>query len=151
MLASGVVVKVLAPTNLVDAEVDRTAISLRSAGYVLADSARVGVKVSETHVRYYHAADRVSAEALALQFNGTARDFSGASNQPPEGTVELWLQGSAPKVAQAKPAKTKAKTKRKAKAAGSRKAPAAEPQRENPQVRALRERVLGKLKTVNKS
>ncbi len=145
VLASPVTVKVLAPGGLVDAEVDKLAGGLRTSGYTVGDTTHVTVKVSETHVRYYHPADRAQAEALALRFNGAARDFTGASGDVPEGTVELWLEGAAPKVAKAKTAKTKAK------ASGTRKAQAAKPKQEDPQVRALRERVLGKLKKVNKS
>jgi hypothetical protein len=146
VLASPVTVKVLAPGSLVDAEVDKLAGGLRSSGYTVGDTAHVGVKVSDTHVRYYHPADRAAAEALALQLHGAARDYTATSGDVPAGTVELWLEGAAPKVAKAKTSKTKAK------ASGTRKAQAAAPkQQEDPQVRALRERLLGKLKKVNKS
>ncbi len=144
-LDTQVAVKVLAPKALPGAEVAALASGLRSAGYAVGDPTPVGVKVSATHVRYYHPSDRASAETLALRFKGEARDFTGSGNQPPAGTIELWLQGAAPKATKAKPAKVKAKASGTGKAK-VRKAPA-----EDPQVRALRERVLSKLKSVNKS
>ncbi|MEM9798291.1 MAG: hypothetical protein AAF919_17500 [Pseudomonadota bacterium] len=49
--------------------------------------------ISQTHVRYYHAADRPSAEALAALFDAEARDFTNFRPAPDDGLVELWLSG----------------------------------------------------------
>ncbi|MEM7490802.1 MAG: hypothetical protein AAF390_16925 [Pseudomonadota bacterium] len=49
--------------------------------------------ISETHVRYYHAADRAEAEALADHFGAEARGFTGHRPQPAAGHLELWLSG----------------------------------------------------------
>jgi hypothetical protein len=131
---SAVTVKILAPTNLADAEVDATQGRLGTAGYLLTDAARVGVTVSDTHVRYYHEGDRAAAEALASAFDGTARDFTRSSDQTPPGTVELWLKGSAPKAVKANAGKKKASGK--ARSNGDAKAR---------QMQVLRDRILKEL------
>jgi hypothetical protein len=144
------IVKMMAPSRLTGDEVAAQAESLRAAGYELGDPNRVNFTVSATHVRYYAASDREAAITLADTVGGEARDFTGTANGTPEGTLELWVKGSSakaatPKVAASKPART---SSAKAKAPVAQ---APKPPREDPQVKALRERLISKLKTVNKS
>ncbi|MEM7709266.1 MAG: hypothetical protein AAF264_00615 [Pseudomonadota bacterium] len=47
--------------------------------------------VDETHVRYYHTTDRLSARALADHFDATVRDLTDHRPAPREGLLELWL------------------------------------------------------------
>ncbi len=53
--------------------------------------------VTKTHVRYYHLSDKSKAQTLAEAFDAEARDFTNFSPSPPEGFVELWVQGQPPR------------------------------------------------------
>ncbi len=141
---AGTQVKLLAPANLDDDAIGTTVTALRVDGFAVADPSRVSVTISADHVRYYHPGDAAAAEVLAARIGGEARDFIGASDQAPEGTIELWLRGGAPK---AKVAQKNAGAAKKA----ARKAPAPQVKQEDPQVRSLRERLVKQLKDVNKS
>jgi hypothetical protein len=74
--------------------------ALRDAGFDAAAPGRVGVRISRTHVRHYHAADLALAEEVAAAVGGEARDFTDFRPLPPPGTIELWLAG-APRAAPA--------------------------------------------------
>ncbi len=133
-------VTVLAPPSLADADVSGAADQLRTAGFTVRDPVRVAVSVKANHVRYYHADDRETAEVLAARVSAEARDFTKSGNRPPEGTIELWLQGSAPKVAKAKPQKAAKATRNAVASPAPRVAP------EDPQIRLLRDRIARKLR-----
>lgn len=98
-------VNVMAPESIADADLTATLASLQGAGFRLGENARVSFKVSKNHVRFYHETDRAVAEALAARIGAEARDFTTSDFNPPEGMIELWLQGRGPNVAAAKPAK----------------------------------------------
>jgi hypothetical protein len=59
----------------------------------------VGFSISQTNVRFYHAADRESATRIAAALEGAgagpvqARDFTDFRPSPPAGLVEVWLSG----------------------------------------------------------
>jgi hypothetical protein len=144
------VVRLLVPVEQDPSAANGLAEATKAAGFTIEATDPVSVTIKATHVRFYHAGDGAAAQRLAGSIGGEARDFTSSSVRVPEGTIELWMQGGAsgpavkPKVAKTKVAKTK-----QAKPAG-KPAKAAAP-REDPQVRALRDKVLNKLKTVNKS
>ena len=102
-------VNVMAPESVADVDLTATITGLQGAGFQLGDSVRVSFQVSKNHVRFYHASDRTAAEALAERIGGEARDFTDSDVNPPEGMIELWLQGSGQTVAAAKPAKAAAR------------------------------------------
>jgi hypothetical protein len=102
-------VNVMAPESVADVDLTATITGLQGAGFQLGDSVRVSFQVSKNHVRFYHATDRTAAEALAERIGGEARDFTESDVNPPEGMIELWLQGSGQTVAAAKPAKEAAR------------------------------------------
>jgi hypothetical protein len=120
----------------------------RAAGFRIEATDPVSVTIRATHVRFYHPEDGAAAQRLASSVGGEARDFTTSSVRVPEGTIELWMQGGAPGPA-IKPKVVKAKSAKAAKPAGKPAKPAAP--REDPQVRTLRDKVLNKLKSVNKS
>ncbi|PZR00163.1 MAG: hypothetical protein DI533_06050 [Cereibacter sphaeroides] len=130
---------VLAPPSISDAALAKDEQGLRDAGFTLAQPKRVTVTVGETHVRYYHPEDRAIAEVIAARFGGEARDFTGAGGGAGSGGIELWLEGSAPKVAKAKAAK-----KQKQRVAKVQRAP-----REDPQISALRQRIVRNLQSAS--
>ncbi len=53
----------------------------------------VPFRVSATHVRFYHDADRAEAERIAEVAGGEARDFTGAEQLPGLGYLELYVAG----------------------------------------------------------
>lgn len=143
-----VLVKLLVPVEQSDAASSALAGKVRTAGFALDEPASVDLTIKATHVRFYHPGDRAAAEHLAAKIGGEARDFTNASVRVPDGTIELWMQGGGP--AAAKPVKAaKAKAAKPARQSAKPSKPAAP--REDPQVRILRDKVLGKLKTMNKS
>jgi hypothetical protein len=146
-------VRLLVPVEQDATAAEGLAEATKAAGFTIEATDPVSVTIRATHVRFYHAGDGAAAQRLAGSIGSEARDFTSSSVRVPEGTIELWMQGGAsgpaikPKVAKTKVAKTK--QAKAAKPAG-KPAKAAAP-REDPQVRALRDKVLNKLKTVNKS
>lgn len=117
------------------------AAKLDAAGFTVTETAETGVTIRETNVRYYHLADAEAAQALAARLGVTARDFTGFSPTPPQGMIEVWVQGPATDKAPAVVVK-KTKTKAKKKPA----APAADPAiSEAQELQALRDRLLKQL------
>lgn len=118
------------------------AAKLDAAGFTVTETAETGVTIRETNVRYYHQADSEAAQALAARLGVTARDFTGFSPTPPQGMIEVWVQGPATDTAPAVVVKkTKAKAKKKKPAA-----PAADPAiSEAQELQALRDRLLKQL------
>lgn len=49
--------------------------------------------ISGSHIRYFHAGDRVAAQELAAVLGYTARDFTSFSPPPSPGSIEVWLGG----------------------------------------------------------
>jgi hypothetical protein len=142
------IVRLLVPVEQDASAADGLAEATRAAGFTIENTDPVSVTIKATHVRFYHSEDGAAAMRLASSIGGEARDFTSSSVRVPEGTIELWMKGGAPGPT-AKPKVVKTKSAKAAKPAG-KPAKAAAP-REDPQVRALRDKVLNKLKTVNKS
>jgi hypothetical protein len=136
-------VNVMAPESIADADLTATIAGLQGAGFRLGENDRGSFKVSKSHVRFYHASDRAAAEALAARIGGEARDFTASDFDPPEGMIELWLQGSGPTVAAAKPAKPAKKAARPQTtraASKERKAPS-----EDSVIKSLRDKIVRQL------
>ena len=111
-----VLVHVLAPSSMSDDRLNGIANTLKDAGFLIKDPARVRFTIRQSNVRYYSAEDAEAARALAKIVGGTARDFTSFSPSPPTGTIEVWFAGTAPskvKTAKAAPARAKpVRTKR---------------------------------------
>ncbi|GFE52070.1 hypothetical protein So717_38230 [Roseobacter cerasinus] len=88
-------VHVYAPASVTTAALDQRKADLDRMGFETATVQRLNFTVSAPHVRYYDAADAVSARALAQDMDIEARDFSHSGNGSP-GRVEIWLDGTAP-------------------------------------------------------
>jgi hypothetical protein len=91
--ADEVLVSILAPRDTAPERVAEAAGTVGGLGYASRGPAEVGVTIRQTQVRYYHPEDAVAAELVAAAVGGTARDFTDFRPQPPEGTVEVWLEG----------------------------------------------------------
>ncbi len=83
-----------APANVPDDALQAYAGILGATGLPLGQLNRVNFKVSKTHVRYYRNEDSQIAQALAEEVDGVARNFSNTRVRPPDGQVELWLEGN---------------------------------------------------------
>ncbi len=82
-----------APKSVADAELAEAVDRLGAAGVPVRDPSRVGFTVSESNVRYFHAADAEAAAAIADTLDARLRDFTSFAPAPPEGTIEIWLAG----------------------------------------------------------
>ncbi len=137
-------VVVFAPATLADDRVVLVAGALDAAGFDSDEARRVPFTVKTSHVRYYHAADAELAADVARAITGQARDFTSGADRPPPGTIEVWLEGRAPQsVAAAKP-----KAPARARTAQQRQ-PAPVVVQEDPQVAALRAKIIAQLRQGN--
>ena len=85
------------------AEADQVSAELTKAGFADVAAYPASIQISSTQVRYYHESDRAAAEEVAAStstaFDGAAvavRSFTNSQSRPPEGFLEVWLQGDAP-------------------------------------------------------
>ena len=85
---------------LFPAEADKLSAELTRAGFDDVTAYPASIRISTTQVRYYHEADRAAAEEIAAStstaFDGATvavRSFTDAGAQPPEGLLEIWLEG----------------------------------------------------------
>jgi hypothetical protein len=92
--AETVLVSILAPRDTAPGRIAEAAGTVDGLGYASRAPAEVGVTIRQTQVRYYHPEDAAAAELVASAVGGLARDFTDFRPQPPEGTVEVWLQGA---------------------------------------------------------
>lgn len=86
-------VAVFFPDGGGDARAGSVISALDAAGFEVASAGAVGVRISATHVRYFHADDAERAGWLAAAVGGEVRDFTRFSPEPPAGAVEVWLAG----------------------------------------------------------
>lgn len=87
-------VVVNAPVSVADADLAEAVDRLGAAGVPVGDPSRVGFTVSESNVRYFHAADAEAAAAIADTLGARLRDFTSFAPAPPAGTIEVWLAGN---------------------------------------------------------
>jgi len=92
-VGEGVVVNVFAPATIKSDALSAQLDQLQKDGFATEDVTRVNFKVSRSNVRYYHAEDAEKAADLAKSMGAEARDFSSSRNNPPQGYIELYLQG----------------------------------------------------------
>jgi hypothetical protein len=144
---AGYDIRVFVPTVPNSESFAEVSTELEAAGYTVHATDRVNFTVSADHVRFYHSADRATAQAIAKMIGGPARDFTGADNVPVDGTIEVWLAGTGA-VTAAPAAKTTAKTtvRTKTKAVAKAAATPAGPT-EAEQAQALRAWLLYQLQT----
>lgn len=133
-------INVMAPETVGAAELTSRIDSLQDAGFPLGETDRVSFKVRESHVRFYHDGDKALAEALAAQIDGEARDFTTSDISPPDGQIELWLEGGGQTQAETRPARTAARPQAARAAAKDRKS-----QSEDGAIRALRDKIVRQL------
>ncbi len=87
------------PVAAGDAAAARLRAALTEAGHSARRIVTVGFSVSHNAVRYFHAADRARAVALAADLNRTAArpyqvtDFTFFSPRPSSGSLEVWRAG----------------------------------------------------------
>jgi hypothetical protein len=86
-------VRLAVPQSVADAEAEEIAGLLKELGIGDSRVTRVGYKVSESHVRYYHRDDAPAAAALAAILGTEARDHTAFRPRPPDGTMEVFLAG----------------------------------------------------------
>lgn len=86
-------VRIAVPETVPEEEASELAGLLQEVGIGDGRINRVGFKVSETHIRFYHAEDAESASALGEIIGTEARDFTSFRPSPPDGTLEIFLAG----------------------------------------------------------
>jgi hypothetical protein len=91
--ADALLVRVAAPGTAPEAEIDRVSAVLTAAGVGESRLDRVSHRVSEPHLRYYHAEDAEAAAALARAMDLDLRDFTRFRPAPPDGMIEVFLAG----------------------------------------------------------
>ncbi|WP_282150863.1 hypothetical protein [Ruegeria atlantica] len=99
--------RIYAPTNVPQSVVDSVVSNLTSTGHELNGQARVGFKITQSNVRFYHKQDEERAAALARDSGALLRDFTGSNVKTPSGIVELWLAGKGSGVARVKRTNTR--------------------------------------------
>lgn len=99
--------RIYAPTNVPQSVVDSVVSNLTSTGHELNGQARVGFKITQSNVRFYHKQDEERAATLARDSGALLRDFTGSNNKTPSGIVELWLAGKGSGVASVKRTNTR--------------------------------------------
>ncbi|MFY2826055.1 hypothetical protein [Ruegeria sp. MALMAid1280] len=92
-LAGGAAFRLYAPNRLPQEAVDSVVADLTTTGHELNATARVGFRVSQSNVRFYHRQDAAKAAALAKDAGALLRDFTGSKTKTPSGVVELYLAG----------------------------------------------------------
>jgi hypothetical protein len=91
--AAEVLVHILVPRDAAPGRAAAVLGEIGATGYLSREPAEVGIAIRQTQVRYYHPEDAAAAALIAEAVGGPARDFTGFRPQPPEGTVEVWLEG----------------------------------------------------------
>jgi hypothetical protein len=90
---SALLVRIAAPDSVPDAEAEEFAALIEDVGIGEGRVGRVGFRVSETHLRFYHREDAAAAAALGEVIGTEVRDFTSFRPSPPEGTLEIFLAG----------------------------------------------------------
>ncbi len=94
--------RLFSPTNVPQSIVDSVVTNLTSTGHELSGQARVGLKITQSNVRFYHKQDEERAAALARDSGAVLRDFTGSNSKTPIGIIELWLAGQSGDIARVK-------------------------------------------------
>lgn len=94
--ADAVLVHMLVPADGAGQSAVALSDAVAALGYTRRDPAPVNVTIRQTQVRYYHPEDAGAAELVAGAVGGPARDFTDFRPSPPDGTIEVWIEGEAP-------------------------------------------------------
>jgi hypothetical protein len=86
-------VRLAVPQSVADAEAEEIAGLLKELGIGDSRVTRVGFKVTESHVRYYHRADAAGRRGAGRILGTEARDHTSFRPRPPDGTMEVFLAG----------------------------------------------------------
>jgi hypothetical protein len=86
-------IAIFLPDGEAEARLDGVVAALASAGVETKRMGRVGFRVTSTQARYFHASDAAAAARMAGLVDGAAQDFTDFRPIPPEGTIEIWLEG----------------------------------------------------------
>lgn len=140
--AAGVQVSVLAAASAGTGKAEAVARQIGAAGFEVVRTREVTLKITRTHVRYYHPQDAEAAAALAATMKAEARDFTSAKSPPPVGSVELWIAGAA------EPDAAKTKTKARTKTAKKPSAAATEQAKQQAELNRLRDRLVQQLRAL---
>lgn len=140
--AAGLQVSVLAAASAGKGKAEAVARQIGAAGFDVVRTREVALRITRTHVRYYHPQDAEAAAALAATMKAEARDFTSAKSPPPVGSVELWIAGA--------PEPDAAKTKTKARTTTAKKpsAAATEQARQQAELNRLRDRLVQQLRAL---
>lgn len=140
--AAGLQVSVLAAASAGKGKAEAVARQIGAAGFDVVRTREVTLKITRTHVRYYHPQDAEAAAALAATMKAEARDFTSAKSPPPVGSVELWIAGAA------EPDAAKTKTKARTTTAKKPSAAATEQARQQAEMNRLRDRLVQQLRAL---
>ncbi|WP_158506999.1 hypothetical protein [Ruegeria atlantica] len=99
--------RLYSPANVPQSVLDSVVTNLKSTGHKLSGQARVGFKITQSNVRFYHKQDEERAAALARDSGALLRDFTGSNVKTPSGIIELWLAGEGSGVAGVKQTNTR--------------------------------------------
>lgn len=135
-------IRVLKSARATDAAVNDITRKLVSDGFPKPSEKSLSLKISVSHVRFYHDGDRSAALAVAKDLGIGAQQFPPPGDAAMPGTVEIWVGTSQSQDATAgSTAKASAKSKKSASSAASKRR-----QAEREQVRALRDRIVQQLR-----
>ncbi|MEM8692409.1 MAG: hypothetical protein AAGG57_11045 [Pseudomonadota bacterium] len=84
---------IYAPDSVAQDKLDREVAGLEGTGLPIVDVQRVGLRISEPHIRFYNSEDARVANALARDLEIEVRDFS-QQHSGSLGRIELWMDGS---------------------------------------------------------
>jgi hypothetical protein len=91
-----VLVHVLVPADGAAQTAETLSEAVAALGYTRREPAPVSITIRQTQVRFYHPEDAEAAQLVAETVGGPARDFTAFRPSPPEGTIEVWIEGEAP-------------------------------------------------------
>ncbi len=94
--ADAVLVHVLVPADGAAQTAETLSEAVAALGYTRREPAPVSITIRQTQVRFYHPEDAEAAQLVAETVGGPARDFTAFRPSPPEGTIEVWIEGEAP-------------------------------------------------------
>ena len=90
---AGLDVVLWAPEATPDERVAEVEQSLIEAGFVSDPANRMDIRITQDQVRYFQPSSAEAAAILASSIGARLRDFTSFRPSPPEGTIEVWLQG----------------------------------------------------------
>ncbi len=115
---AGVLVWVHGPESVGAEGIADAAEALAAMGIDATTAAPVSFAISRDQLRYFYPADRAAADGIAALTGAEPRDFTDYRPLPAEGTLELWLKGTAVASSRAAPTVEGARAASPARSAG---------------------------------